>query len=149
MKFISDYPELKGKVYGSINECKEAETKIDAERVELEKKQKDASKLKKKLADDIDTKEAAVKKAYEDYDAAMEKARIILEESNKEVAEIIKSAKKDIKDAEEAKANAIKEFNKQCGPYQKVYTGKAAEEEFNRIEMQMGSMLADLLKRFF
>ncbi|MBO5712259.1 MAG: hypothetical protein J6R47_05410, partial [Acholeplasmatales bacterium] len=69
MKFMSDFKELDGKIYNSINECKEAETKVLKEREALAEKEKDKSKLKKKLSLAVDKAEEALKEAYAKYEA--------------------------------------------------------------------------------
>ena len=146
MKFISEFKELNGRVFNSINECKEAENVILKEREALAEKERDKSKLKKKLSGEIDKAEEALKEAYAAYDAAKEKARIELEESNKRISDILNTAKEAVKAAEAARAAAILNFNEQCGPYQKVYTEQEAQDEFNRFTKQFNSLFSDIFK---
>ena len=70
MKFMSDYKELEGKVFNSINECKDAETKVLKEREAIAEKEKDKSKLKKKLSAEVDKAEEALKAAYDNLEKA-------------------------------------------------------------------------------
>lgn len=149
MKFMSDFKELNGKIFNSINECKDAESKILKEREALAEKERDKSKLKKKLSGEVDKAEEALKKAYADYEAAKERARKILEESNQQMLDILNPAKKAVEDAELAKTQAIKNFNKECGPYQKIYTGEAAQAELDRFNKQFNNLFVDLFKRWF
>lgn len=149
MKFMSDYKELEGKVFNSINECKDAESKVLKEREALAEKEKDKSKLKKKLSGEVDKAEENLKKAYSDYEAAKEKARKILEESNKQMEDILNPAKQAVKDAESARAEAIKNFNKECGVYQKIYTGEEAQAELDRFNKQFNNLFVDFFKRWF
>lgn len=149
MKFMSDFKELNGKVFNSINECKDAESKVLKEREALAEKERDKSKLKKKLSGEVDKAEEALKQAYADYEAAKEQARKILEESNQQMLDILNPAKKAVEDAELAKTQAIKNFNKECGPYQKIYTGEAAQAELDRFNKQFNNLFVDFFKRWF
>lgn len=146
---MSDFKELEGKVFNSINECKDAESVILKEREALAEKERDKSKLKKKLSGEVDKAEENLKKAYADYEAAKEAAKKILEESNKQMLDILKPAKKAVEEAELAKAQAIKNFNKECGPYQKIYTGEAAQAELDRFNKQFNNLFVDFFKRWF
>ena len=146
MKFMSDFKELEGKIFNSINECKDAESKILKEREAFAEKEKDKSKLKKKLSGEVDKAEEALKKAYADYEAAKEQARKILKESNQQMLDILNPAKKAVEDAELAKTQAIKNFNKECGPYQKIYTGEAAQAELDRFNKQFNNLFVDFFK---
>ena len=149
MKFMSDFKELNGQIFNSINECKEAESKVLKDREALAEKERDKSKLKKKLSGEVDRAEEALKKAYADYESAKEQAKKILEESNQQMLDILKPAKKAGEDAEEARTQAIKNFNKECGPYQKIYTGEAAQAELDRFNQQFNSFFVDFLNRWF
>ena len=149
MKFMSDFKELEGKIYNSINECKDAESAVLKQREELANKERDKSKLKKKFADEIDKAEEAVKAAYKEYDVAKEKAAKILEDSNKQVLEIINAAKDVVNKAEKAKLDAITAFNKEFGAYQKVYTGEQARAELERFNSNLNSLFGDLFKFWF
>lgn len=149
MKFMSDFKELNGRVFNSINECKDAESKVLKEREALAEKERDKSKLKKKLSGEVDKAEEALKKAYADYEAAKEQARRILEESNQQMLDILNPAKKAVEDAELARTQAIKNFNKECGPYQKIYTGDAAQAELDRFNKQFNDLFVDFFKRWF
>lgn len=146
MKFVSDFKELDGKLFNSINECKDAEAAILKQREELAQKEKDRSKQKKKLANEIDKAEEALKTAYKNYEEAKATAIKILDESNKQVLDLLTPAEEAVKKAEEAKAEAIKRFNKECGVYQKVYTGTEAEEEFERFTQVFNSLFNDIVR---
>lgn len=149
MKFMSDFKELEGKIFNSINECKDAESKVLKDREVLAEKERDKSKLKKKLSSEIDKAEENLQKAYKDYENAKEAAKVILEESNKQMLDLINPAKEAVANAEKAKADAIKNFNKECGPYQKVYTGEQAQAEFDRFNKQFNNFLNTWFKGWF
>lgn len=149
MKFMSDYKELEGKIFNSINECKDAEAVILKEREALAVKEKDKSKLKKKLSAEVDKAEENLKLAYSEYETAKEEAKKILEDSNKQMSDILSKAKSKVIEAEKMKTDAIKKFNEECGPYQKVYTGEAAQAELDRFNKQFNNLFVDLFKRWF
>ena len=149
MKFMSDFKELEGKIFNSINECKDAESKVLKEREALAEKEKDKSKLRKKLSGEVDKAEENLKKAYADFETAKETARKILEESNQKMLDILNPAKQAIKDAEAARATAIKNFNKECGVYQKVYTGEEAQAELERFNKHFNNIFGNWFKNWF
>lgn len=146
---MSDFKELNGKVFNSINECKDAENAVLKDREALAEKERDKSKLKKKLSGEVDKAEENLKKAYADYESAKAEAQKILEESNKQMLDILNPAKKAVEEAEKAKTQAIKNFNRECGPYQKIYTGEAAQAEFDRFTKQFNNLFVDFFKRWF
>lgn len=149
MKFMSDFKELEGKIYNSINECKDAESAILKQREEVSVKEKEKSKLKKKLSAEVDKAEEDLKVAYAEYEAAKEAAKKILEESNKQMLDIINPAKEKVANAEKAKTDAIKKFNAECGAYQKVYTGAEAQAELERFNKNFNNLFVDFFKHWF
>ena len=144
MKYVSEFKELNGKVFDTIDDCNAAETKIIESRNAIAEKEKEKSRLRKELAGEVETAEQELKKAYEDYDAARDVAAKILEESNQRILDLLKPAKEAIRDAEKKRVEAICRFNKECGPYQKTYTGDKAITEFNRISKQMDNLFGDM-----
>ena len=149
MKIVSEYKELEGQVFNTVKECETAEHKVDEQRKALSKKEKDMSKLKKSLAAQVDKAEEDLKAAYQNYDEAKETAKKIVEEANKLISETLQPAKKAVRDAEAARTEAIINYNKQCGPYQKVYTGDKAKEEYLRMTEQIDSVFNSIWKNFF
>ena len=148
MKIVSEYKELEGQVFDTVDQCIEAEAKVEEQRKALVEQERDKSKLKKSLAKDVDVAEEKVKQAYLNYENAKEQVRKILEESNKQMNDILKPAKQAITDAEAARTEAIVNYNKQCGPYQKIYTGDRAVEEYKRITKQFDTMWNKLWNNF-
>ena len=148
MKFMSDFKELEGKIFDTIDECKKEEAAVLKNREALMEKEKDKSKLKKKLSAAVDKAEETLKDAYKKYEEAKEAAKIILEESNKQMQDILNPAKEAVAKAEQAKAEAITNFNKECGPYQKVYTGEQAQAELERFNKQFDNMFTRLFKNW-
>lgn len=148
MKIVSEYKELEGQVFDTVDQCAEAEVKVEEQRKALAEQERDKSKLKKSLAKDVDVAEEKVKQAYLNYENAKEQVKKILEESNKQMNDILKPAKQAIADAEAARTEAIVNYNKQCGPYQKIYTGDRAMEEYKRITKQFDNIWNKLWNNF-
>ena len=148
MKFMSDFKELEGKIFNSINECKDAEAKILKDREALAEKERDKSKLRKKLSAEVDKAEENLKAAYKEYEAAKETVRKLLDESNKQMLEILTPAKEAVAKAEKEKTEAIKKFNAECGVYQKVYTGEEAQAELERFNKNFNNLFVDFFKRW-
>ena len=149
MKFMSDFKELEGKIYNSIDECKDAEAGILKQREDLSNQEREKSKLKKKLSAEIDKAEENLKIAYKEYDDAKEAARKILEESNNQMINILQPARDKVAAAEERKSEAIQKFNTECGVYQKVYTGAEAQAELERFNKNFRNIFVDFFKNWF
>lgn len=146
MKIVSDYKELEGKTFNSIRECAEAEAAIDKQRAESNKAA--VSKKKKELADAVDVADKQVEKAYEQYNTVRVEVQKILEESNAKMQKMLNDAAQVVREAEQAKRDAIIKYTEQFGPYQKVYTGNRALQEFQRIEDQFNSTFANIVNQF-
>ena len=79
------------------------------------KKQKDiAENSRKEMARKIDEANDRIDRAYQSYDAAKKQVNDIINEAKKQVKNILDPAKKEISDAENARMEAIKEFNEKC-----------------------------------
>ena len=63
--------------------------------------------------------------------------------------DVVTPAKEAVDKAEEAKAEAIKKFNEECGVYQKVYTGAEAEAEFERFNKHFSNIFLNMLNKWF
>ena len=148
MKILSEYKELEGTTFESIEACAEAEAKVEEERKAIAAKEKEQSKIKKRLSNDVEKAEQAVTKAFEDYEQAKIEAKKILDEANKKASEVLASAKKKVTDAESARSSAIQVFTANCGPYQKIYTGERARKEFDRLNQYMTTMFDDIWSIF-
>lgn len=149
MKFVSEYKELTGKTFDTVEACQEAEQGVEKQRKALSAKEREASKLRKSLASDVDKAEKNLSDAYSAYDEAKNKVKALLEEFNKQRNDILEPAKKAVRDAEAARTEAIINYNKQCGPYQKTYTGDKAKEEYLRMSKYFDSMVTNFWKDFF
>ena len=148
MKIISDYKELAGQVFDSVEKCAAEEAKIDEAREKAKKAATSVANRKKALTDKVDAAEKSVKLAYDQYNKAKEEVRKILEESNKKMNEILANAEGQVTKAESDRRDAIIAYNKEFGAYQAVYTGDRAQKEFDRIIKQMDNSLTDMIRKF-
>lgn len=150
MKYFS---EKLNKTFDSEKECLKAEQEYEKVQQQLvadqEKKANEISKRKKELSKVIEEAEDKLAEANKLYEIAQEKAAKILEESNKQVKEIMDVAEASVKNAEEAKFNAILNFNKEFGPYSISYTGAKAADEFNRSMKKFNKTFKDMIENLF
>lgn len=108
--------------------------------VEAAKEKAAKEETKKSVAKEIEDAEVAVDNAYKALEEAKKVCAEILESSNKQVSDILENAKRTVADAEEARASAIKKFNKQFGPYQANYSGERAVREAERVNKLINGM---------
>lgn len=148
MKILSDYKELAGQVFNSIEACAEAEREIDkAKHLEHEKNSAIATR-KKQLVKDIEIADKRVKDAYDARIKTKEEVKKILEESNKKMMTMLDDANVEVREAEKARRDAILAYNNEFGTYQAVYTGERAQKEFDRLTKQFDSTFTDMIRRF-
>lgn len=139
MKYYSE--DLK-KFYDSESDLLKAE--------EEAKKQKDiAENSRKEMARKIDEANARIDTAYKSYEAAKKQVNDIINEAKKQVKNILDPAKKEISDAENARMEAIKEFNKKYGVYTETFSGDKAMEQYNRVLNQFNSAFENVWKPFY
>lgn len=139
MKYYSE--DLK-KFYDSESDLLKAE--------EEAKKQKDiAENSRKEMARKIDEANARIDTAYKSYEAAKKQVNDIINEAKKQVKNILDPAKKEISDAENARMEAIKEFNKKYGVYTETFSGDKAMEQYNRVLNQFNSACENFWKPFY
>lgn len=139
MKYYSE--DLK-KFYDSESDLLKAE--------EEAKKQKDiVENSRKEMARKIDEANARIDTAYQSYEAAKKQVNDIINEAKKQVKNILDPAKKEISDAENARMEAIKEFNKKYGVYTETFSGDKAMEQYNRVLNQFNSACESVWKPFY
>ena len=147
------YSEITKELYDSVEECKKAEKAVEDKHAlevkEKEEKLANESKRKKELSKAIEQAEEKVKIANNLYETAKTKAAKILEDSNKQVKDILEKAEKDVKEAEEAKFEAIMNFNKEFGKYTVTLTGEKAIEELNKSLKRFDSIARNFLNTFW
>ena len=80
---------------------------------------------------------------------AGKKAEKIINEAKKQVKNILDPAKKEISDAENARMEAIKEFNEKYGVYTETFSGDKAVEQYNRVLNQFNSTFENFWKPFY
>jgi formiminotetrahydrofolate cyclodeaminase len=148
MKILSEYKELSGQVFNSIDECAAAEHEIDAAKLLEKEKATKQSARKKELATAIEVAEKAVKEAYDARIKTKEEVQKVLEESNKKMMAMLDDANVKVRDAEKARRDAILAYNNEFGTYQAVYTGERAQREFDRLAKQFDSTFTDMIRRF-
>lgn len=146
MKIISEYEELKGKIFSTIEQCAEEEARIDALRAESAKQ--DLSKQRKQYANAIEDADKKVKEAYDNYETVKEKVREILEESNKQMTDLISEASSKIKEAESERRHAILDYTSKFGIYLKVRTKDRAVEDYTRFEKSLSDDWNNLVNKF-
>ena len=150
MKIISELKELEGQTFANVLACAAAEESVMKSRRDAEKaKEKlNASKRKKELADKVDIADADIENAYNEYEKTKDEVRKILEESNEKMCKMLEDATNKIKVAESAKRDAIMNYTKEFGTFQKVYNGDKATKEFKRIEKQLSNSFDNIIDTF-
>lgn len=158
MKFYSE--KLK-KLFNTEAELVEAEKRQEEEIAAEELKKKEISNEKKKAATKIESATEAYEKASEEFeltkkellkklDDAEEKAAKIISEANDAVEKELKEAKEKLRQAKIDKVNAIADFNKDFGPYKKVYTGQDALKKLNEdFDVDYFDRLLNKLNKWF
>lgn len=131
------YSESLKKLFDTPEKLQEAETEalLANQKTEL---------TKKELSNAIEKAELKLDEAYKNYDAVREAAAKILDESNKQVEKMLKDAKQVITTAEQERADAIVQFNKQFGTYKVNYTGDRAKRESQRVNKMVEDLFSML-----
>lgn len=148
MKILSDYKELAGQVFDSIEACAAAEREIDQAKNAAKVKDAEITARKKQLVKDIEIADKRVKEAYDARIKTKEEVQKILEESNKKMMTMLDDANVKVREAEKARRDAILAYNNEFGTYQAVYTGDRAQKEFDRLTKQFDSTFTDMIRRF-
>ena len=142
MIIIKYYSEDLKKFYDSESDLLKAEDEA--------KKQKDiAENSRKEMARKIDEANDRIDRAYQSYDAAKKQVNDIINEAKKQVKDILDPAKKEISDAENARMEAIKEFNEKYGVYTETFSGDKAVEQYNRVLNHFNSTFENFWKPFY
>lgn len=110
MKIISDYKELQGQTFPTVEACTEAEAAID-------KQKADRAAANKQYDDAIVAARAKLDAARANLKVANEAAEKIVDEANAKVKELMCPARKAVREAEREVGMAIAEYNKNVGPY--------------------------------
>lgn len=148
MKILSEYKELAGQVFDSVEACAAAEREVDKlKQLEHEKNSAIVTR-KKQLVKDIEAADKRVKEAYDARIKTKEEVKKILEESNKKMMSMLDDANVKVREAEKARRDAILAYNNEFGTYQAVYTGERAQTEFDRLTKQFDSTFTDMIRRF-
>lgn len=136
------YSESLKKFYDSESDLLKAEE-------EEKKQQAIAETSRKEMAKNIEEANTRIDKAYEEYEVAKKKVDDLIAETRQKVKSILDPAKKEISDAENARMEAIKEFNKKYGVYTETLSGDKAVEQYNRVLNQFNSTFENFWKPFY
>ena len=128
------YSEKLKTTFNTEKECLNAEASFQT-------KESIEKSLKKQYSQRIENAETKLTNANHLYNVAKEKAKKILEDSNKQIEEILKAAQTEVEKASTEKLNAICEFNKKFGNYTTTLTGEKAAIEAENYLKDMRSML--------
>lgn len=131
------YSETLKKLFDTPEQLQEAENEVILANQKTEL-------TKKEMATAIERAEIKLDEAYKNYEAVREEAANILDTSNKQVEKMLKEAKQVITSAEQERANAIVEFNKQFGTYKVNYTGDRAKRESQRVNKMVEDLFSML-----
>lgn len=123
MKFYSE----------SLNQLFDTEQALKTAESDAAIKRAEVSKSKKALAERVEASENSLKKAYKEFELAKKHSQELIDETAKKVAELMEEANNKIKEAEKVRRDAIKTFTDKFGSYTKTYSGKDADEEFERL----------------
>lgn len=129
MKYLS---ELTNKTYDSVEDCEKAEKEFNDAKEKEKELAISVSKEKKELAKAVEETETALNAEYENYSEAKKQAEEILKKANDEATELLTKAREKVRQAEQAKYQAISNFNKKFGVYTKSYRGDDARRELER-----------------
>lgn len=139
MKYYSE--DLK-KFYDSESDLLKAEEEAS--------KQKAIAKIsRKEMAKNIDEANTRIDKAYQSYDAAKKQVGELIAETRQKAKSILDPAKKEISDAENARMEAIKEFNKKYGVYTETLSGDKAVAQYNRVLNTFSNAFESMWKPFY
>ena len=134
MKIISDYKELQGQTFPTVEACAEAEAAIDKQKAEKVAASKQYDNM-------VSTARAKLDAARQNLTEANAKAEAIVDEANVKVREIMCPARKAVREAEHELGLAIAEYNKHVGPY---------KMEFKDIDPKnMDAIMHDIIKGLF
>ena len=136
MKIISDYPELQGQVFKTVEECEIAESKVDEAKKQegvrrsiLEEEKAVVEAAHKKLIE----ARLAVDKAHEDADK-------IVNEARRQAAELVAPAHEACRKAQLEFNKALATYNAKHGPYRVVKTVNKDKEINDIIKILFGDI---------
>ena len=123
------YSDLLKKPFDTEEEALEAENKFKAEQEKKKKEEEQKELTKKQLVNKIEEAERNLEKEYENLTNAKEEVKKILEESNKKMDTILNDAKLRVKRAEDARFDAIRNYNKLYGTYTVYYDSNKTDTQ--------------------
>ena len=134
-----------GKIYSTIKEAKEADERFESAQKATTQKTEQTDKSvvneKKELSNKIDTATKKYEEAVSNYQALKKQAEEIIREANKKAYSILLDGAKEVEKYSNERMNLIKEFNNKFErPFTKFYTGRDAEEQYNKILKQFADI---------
>lgn len=136
------YSESLKKFYDSESDLLKAEE-------EEKKQQAIAETSRKEMAKNIEEANNRIDKAYQEYEVAKKQVDDLIAETRQKVKSILDPAKKEISDAENARMEAIKEFNKKYGVYTETLSGDKAVAQYNRVLNNFNDAFESIWKPFY
>lgn len=140
MKILSDYEELKGQEFESVEACAEAEAKVDVERKNRNAENAKREDDRQKQIQVIKAAEKAYREAGEELKKAHEKAAEIREAARKQAVEVIDPAQAKLREAYTALSDAKAEYNMRFGTPRHIVVRRCAP---------MDAFLDDVLHTIF
>lgn len=138
-----------GNAYATVKEAKEADERFELAQKEAAIKKEQSEKCvvneKKELSNKIQVAEQKYQDALANYTQLKKDAEDLIREANKKAYNILLEGAKEVEKYSNERMNLIKEFNtKYDRPFTQFYTGKDAEEQYNKVIKQF----AEIFKLF-
>lgn len=132
MKIISDYPELKGQVFDSVDACATEEKKVEAAREAAKKaEQKKAIQLNDAKAA-VDTARKNLIEAKKAVVAARIEGDKIIAAAHTEAAKLLEPAYEECRKAQSELRKALSTYNS-LNNSERVMTGNMNDEDFKKV----------------
>lgn len=142
------YSEILKKKFDTVEDLESAE-KAHLEQENKSKVEKNQiSKKKKELSVAYETAEEKLRLAQENYRSVLDECRELRKCVNQKIKENLEAARNEVENAEIESYNALNAFNREFGPYQKVYSGEKAEKEFKKISGMFDSIFNSFFNMF-
>lgn len=137
-----------GKIYSTVKEAKEADARFEAQQnlsvQEVEQSKKPSVNERKELSSKIDAARKKYDEAVANYAKLKKESENIIREANKKAYAMLLEGAKEVEKYSNEHMNLIKEFNTKFErPFTIFYTGKDAEEQYNK-RLQQFAEIFDL-----
>lgn len=134
-----------GKMYSTVKEAKEADQRFEALQKssvqKVDQSEKSSVNERKELSNKIDTATKKYDEAVANYAKLKKESEDIIREANKKAYGILLEGAREVEKYSNERMNLIKEFNNKFErPFTKFYTGKDAEEQYNKLLKQFAEI---------